>query len=265
MARPILRLYDGTTNTSPQLASCVIELQTLLRSKGYRVPTSGQFDTITENATKLFQQSRGLTPSGIADVNTWSALLQQVPAKLPVSFPTTYAIDDKWLRQEAAEAEKYKTLIAYLAQQINIPMALIAGVGSRESRWGLALVPQGPTGRGDKGNGCGLLQVDVRYHPEHVNSGDYQDPVKHLTYATKFLRSSVDFFTKKTGVSGVTALQAGIAGYNCGPGNVLKAWQAGYDLDFYTAGRDYSRNTFSRAGWFQLNGWNQDSAALAIS
>jgi hypothetical protein len=30
----------------------------------------------------------------------------------------------------------------------------------------------------------------------------------------------------------------------------------GLDIDFYTAGRDYSREILNRAGFFQAHGWD---------
>jgi hypothetical protein len=36
---------------------------------------------------------------------------------------------------------------------------------------------------------------------------------------------------------------------------VLHALRLGYELDFYTSGRDYSRNVLNRAGFFQIHGW----------
>lgn len=256
MARPTIRLYDGYTNTSPQLKGAVIELQTLLKQKGYRMLIDGEFHVYTENTLKLFQSSRGLKATGVCDTDTWAALLQQAPANLPIAFPTTYAMNTPALVAELQQAMPYRNIILYYANQVKIPSAVILGIGSRESRWGLALTPRGPAGTGDHGNGHGLLQVDIRYHPAHIASGDWKDPVKHLAYGITYLRNCMDTFTKRTGMTGLTALQGAVAGYNCGAGNSSRAWSAGLDIDYYTTGRDYSRNVFSRAGWFQLNGWN---------
>jgi soluble lytic murein transglycosylase-like protein len=50
-------------------------------------------------------------------------------------------------------------------------------------------------------------------------------------------------------------LQGALAGYNAGPGNALRAIRDGRDVDFYTTGRDYSKDVLNRAGFFQLHGW----------
>jgi hypothetical protein len=51
-------------------------------------------------------------------------------------------------------------------------------------------------------------------------------------------------------------LRAARAAYNCGIANVLRALRDGADVDFYTAGRDYSADIMRRAGIFQAHGWD---------
>jgi len=58
-----------------------------------------------------------------------------------------------------------------------------------------------------------------------------------------------------SGLDESKVLQAAIAAYNCGPGNVLTAIRSQQDLDYFTAGRNYSKDVLNRAGWFQLKGW----------
>jgi hypothetical protein len=41
--------------------------------------------------------------------------------------------------------------------------------------------------------------------------------------------------------------QATVAAYNCGPGNVRKALEAGADVDSLTTGRDYAKDVLDRA------------------
>jgi hypothetical protein len=56
-------------------------------------------------------------------------------------------------------------------------------------------------------------------------------------------------------LKGVTLWLAALAAYNCGSGNVMKAIERRLDLDFFTTGRDYGKDTLNRAGWFRLKGW----------
>jgi len=53
-------------------------------------------------------------------------------------------------------------------------------------------------------------------------------------------------------------LRAAIAGYNCGPGNVLRALGGtpARDVDYFTAHRNYSADVLNRASFFQLKGWS---------
>jgi hypothetical protein len=51
-------------------------------------------------------------------------------------------------------------------------------------------------------------------------------------------------------------MRAMLAAYNCGCGNVLRALNAGLDVDYFTSHRDYSADTLNRAGFFQMHGWN---------
>ena len=46
---------------------------------------------------------------------------------------------------------------------------------------------------------------------------------------------------RQTVLHGPALTRAALAAYNCGLDNLLRAVRYGLDLDFYTAGRDYSR------------------------
>jgi len=70
------------------------------------------------------------------------------------------------------------------------------------------------------------------------------------------LSENRDFFIRREPtVTGLRLLQSAVASYNTGAGNVLRAVRDGRDVDFYTAGRNYSSDTLNRAGWFQNHGW----------
>jgi soluble lytic murein transglycosylase-like protein len=188
-------------------------------------------------------------------------------------FPTTYAETHVGLTRQLEEAEKYREFIEQAADRHGFQPCVIAGVGSRESHWGLALRPEEPGGTGDfikrrsptryrqgplpddgGGFGRGLMQIDFDAH-EFARSGEWKDPERNVDYGGRVLADSRDYMRLKTSVAGRTLLRAALAGYNAGPGNARRAILYGLDIDFYTTGRDYSRDVLNRAGFFQLKGW----------
>lgn len=256
MGRPTLRLYDGLSHTSPHLADAVKELQTLLRQYGYRVAVDGEFGPYTENCVKHFQNAKGMSPDGVVGPSTWAVLLNRpLPSDNEFNFRTSYAKWDKSLMRQMEAFKNYEHIVQKVSAKYEIPVAIIAGIGSRESHWGLALTPPGPGGTGDGGHGRGLMQVDDRWHVNFINSGKWADATENIIYGCAVLKNSMYLFEKRLGwTMSEKLLRAGIAGYNCGPSRALQAYNDGQDIDYYTTGRDYSRNVFERAGWFQLHG-----------
>jgi hypothetical protein len=255
MSRPTLRLYDGMNHTSPHLRDAVKELQTLLKQLGYRVVPDGEFGPYTENVVKLFQASKGVTADGSVGPQTWALLLSKpAPKNIETAFQTSYNKWDKHLLRQLEELKKYEVIVKKVAAQYAIPASVIAGIGSRESHWGLALTPPNPGGTGDGGHGRGLMQIDDRWHIPFIQSGKWAIASENIIYGCAVLKSSINLFTKN-GITGFTALQGGIAGYNCGPSRALAGHREGYGVDYYTTGRDYAKNVLERAGWFQLQGW----------
>lgn len=256
MARPTLKLYDGFSHTSPQLKEDVKDLQTLLKGLGYRVKPDGEFGAYTENIIRLFQASKGMEPDGVVGPYTWSLLLQQpAPQNPATTFQTSYAKFDKTLLRQLDEYRKYEDTVNKVAAKYNIPPSILAGLGSRESHWGLALTPPGPGGTGDGGHGRGLLQIDDRWHVPFIESGKWADGRENIIYGGAVLKTCMDYFVKQAGWEmSFNLIKAGVAGYNCGPRRAWDGYRLGYGVDYYTTGRDYSSNIIERAGWFQLHG-----------
>lgn len=273
MAHTTLRLFDGYPNTRPDLQDEVRELQTQLKQHGYAMDVDGLFGRGTEAAVMQFQSEHGLVDDGIAGPQTWARLLGQV-APGPAAQPgTTYAANNPTLLAHLNEAAKYRANIEAGAKQYDLALAIVGGIGSRESGWGLALKPPGPGGTGDAvqrrfptayrtgplppdggGFGRGLMQIDYDAH-EFARSGNWRDPAANITYGCMVLAQNRDLLARRLQLSGQALMQAALAAYNCGAGNVIKAAQGGLDLDYYTAGRDYGKDTLNRAGFFALHGW----------
>lgn len=280
---PILRLNDGFEHTSPDLTSEVKRLQTALNHQGFCLVADGRFDRETESAVRRFQRQHGLQEDGVVGPATWAALTAEPLPQVGEGFVTTYSKSDAALGRQLEEIKKYQAVIEKAAAKYDVAPALIAGIGSRESHWGLALNPLGPGGTGDRiargaptrfrtgplppdscGFGRGLMQIDFDAH-DFARTGNWQDPEMNICYGVGVLCDARSLLRRKTTLSGTALLRAAVAAYNCGAGNVLSAIRNGYDVDFFTAGRDYSRDALSRAGWFQLHGWDLPSGSKSTS
>jgi soluble lytic murein transglycosylase-like protein len=197
--------------------------------------------------------------------------MASAPVPAP-AFPTTLAPNNPDMLAQAAEAKKYEQFIRASAAKFGLTVAVVCGIGSRESRWGLALKPPGPTGTGDatprnprpplrpgpmppdgQGYGRGLMQIDFDAQP-FARTGNWKDAAANIDAGCQILNQSIQFFAHHSGLS-VSALRAGIAGYNRGPGLVLRDLQNGLDVDANTAHHDYSKDVLNRAGWFEAAGW----------
>ncbi len=279
MSHPTLRLSDGKRDTSPQLQNDVKALQTCLNRFGFDVDVDGIFGKGTEASVKQFQADNSLTADGIVGQQTWAALEAAPPSNNPNDsanstndFPTTFSSDNAGLSAQFAEALTYKDSINAAAEQIGVPSVVIAGIGSRESGWGLSTKPPGPAGTGDFGKrkfptalrtgplppdggfGRGLMQIDFDAF-EFARTGNWQDPDANINEGCTVLKSNLDLLGRKPSLTGRDLLKAAIAAYNCGAGNVLKAIKENQDVDSFTASRNYSADVLNRAGFFQSKGW----------
>src|SRR6266545_4046705 len=265
---PTLRLYDGYDHTSPELQKSVEELQRRLVDDGFPITVDGRFGRVTETAVKAFQREHGLDDDGVVGPLTWAALLGSAPV-----FTTTFAPDDSGLLAELAEASKYDDAVSTAAGKYDVPACVIAGIGSRESGWGLRLRPRGSSGTGDFGPrrfptryrtgplppdgggfGRGLMQIDFDSHP-FARTGPWRDPSANIQQGVLILASNRDLLRRKTVLTDDALLRASIAAYNSGASNVLHALRDGRDVDFYTSGRNYSSDVLNRAGWFGGQSW----------
>lgn len=145
-------------------------------------------------------------------------------------------------------AEKYKDEAIKLGKKHHVPPALILGLMSRESDFGTSLDSHG---RGDGGNGYGILQVDVGTI-KHPKGGPYS--YEHLDQAMGVfddklaqVKAAHPHWTSDQQLAGA------VAAYNSGAGNVhtqpsgTAGWAA---MDQGTTGNDYSRDTWARSQWF---------------
>jgi Putative peptidoglycan binding domain len=269
----MLRLYDGYMHTSPQLRDTVRELQAMLRRHDRDVVIDGLYGRGTEGLVRTFQQARGLRSDGVVGPDTWQALIDPDGPPPHDRLATTYPLDHPIFLEDLEAAARYGATIVAAASSFGLPPAVIVALGSRESRWGLALSPKGPSGTNDftsrpftgphrdgplppddHGFGRGLMQIDYDGHA-FARSGPWHEPDANVRYACEVLVEFRPALRRRTVLHGDALLRATLAAYNCGLDNVLRAARHGLDLDFYTAGRDYSREIQNRAGFFHAHGW----------
>lgn len=296
MFRPVLRFRDGIKPRA-FLKADVKKLQRLLNTHGFRAVIDGEFGYGTEFAVKQFQEAKNLEVDGIVGRDTWKALdaaptgpdIEPTPAPFPAPTPPTtrgfwfdthYRKSHAELNRHRRAANDYRVHIDAASQRFGFQPCIIAGIGSRESKWGLdrSLRPgPGPRGTGDftrrrpnlnprlprpdrlppdgLGFGRGLMQIDYDWHAFARNPALWSDPRKNIFYACEVLEDMHAAIKRQISLSGKPLLRAALAAYNAGPSRVVQAIRSGEDVDFFTTGRDYSRNVFARAGWFQLHGW----------
>lgn len=273
MNLPTLRLFDGYQHTSPQMRPYVEHLQAELKKEGYPVECDGYFGPGTEELVKQFQSKKGILSDGIVGPVTWNTLFYDELVSDEEAFTTTYTLENKDMAKHHNEALKYQSEIVQCSSQFEIPAPIICGIGSRESGWGLFLKPYGPKGTGDfikrgypakyrneslpsdgLGYGRGLMQIDFDAH-EFARNGNWQSPSENIKYGCSVFVDCRSYVRKKTNLTGLSLIRATLAAYNCGPSRVVTALNGHLDVDYFTAGRDYSKDILNKAGYFQLMGW----------
>ena len=167
--------------------------------------------------------------------------------------------------RELEEAAKYKPFVMGAATSFGVDPLLLYAVGSRESDWGLTLRPPGPAGTGDwaprnparfgysmppdgLGWGRGLLQAD--YGQAFGQTGDWRDPKANIEHGAQELAAGITYF-KKLGYPNVDPVRAGVAADSCGRGGGTRSLEAGFDVDYKAAGRNYSADVLHRRARFQ--------------
>lgn len=155
-------------------------------------------------------------------------------------------IDDakKWAFQSVISnaAAQYGDAILQVAGEQGVDPFLVVALGERETGWGTGAgyTPYNdPGGTGDAGHGRGLLQIDDRTWADWINANNWTDPYTNITKGVQILKQDLAYFAGK-GLSGDEQIRAALAAYNHGPGNVWNNIQAGRDIDYGTAGGNYS-------------------------
>ncbi len=161
------------------------------------------------------------------------------------------SVADNGIGMAPEDLGRMQEIILASAQEYQWPPKIIAGIISRESRFGLLLDGEG---KGDAGHGHGLMKIDDRSFGGWLAANDWQDPAVNIQMGVKILTDKYNYLAGRgllDGLSDTQAQQAAVAAYNCGEGNVAKVLQAGDDIDSRTAGRNYSADVLARAEQFR--------------
>ena len=158
--------------------------------------------------------------------------------KVPVD-PTLHmlASRDK-AKADLAEIEKLHPKLKKAAEKFSVPMEILAGMASRESRAGKHLNKKGYD---IEKKAFGLLQVDGRFHKLQGKTPTDQ---AHIDQAAGILRQYRNTMDRKHGDwSDEERWRGAVAAYNMGPGNV----KTRENIDKGTTGGDYSKDVLHRA------------------
>lgn len=90
-------------------------------------------------------------------------------------------------------------------------------------------------------HGFSFWQIDTASYPDFISTGAWKDPYKSCMKAISVLESKRKYLVSKLGDVPLNAI---VAAYNCGEGNVYKAIKKGISVDTYTHNHDYSKEVF---------------------
>lgn len=90
-------------------------------------------------------------------------------------------------------------------------------------------------------HGFGFWQIDIGSYPEFVKSGYWKDPSKTCLMAISVLESKRKYLVSKLGEVPLNAI---VAAYNTGEGNVYRSIKNEWDVDKTTHNHDYSKEVF---------------------
>lgn len=158
-----------------------------------------------------------------------------------------------------ARVTRWKACIEREAASIGVSGAIIAAIVTRETAaLDLYCLPP-PAGQlGDGGHGCGPMQVDDRSWPTwcaNWKAGKLKTE-DGIHQGCQVLAAKIKAVTRlMPTMTSEQRLRGSIAAYNCGEGNVRRAFSVGLDLDQSTANGNYSADVFERAAYYVGRGF----------
>ncbi|XP_026225031.1 butyrophilin-like protein 3 isoform X2 [Anabas testudineus] len=149
-------------------------------------------------------------------------------------------------KEDLEGLKRHKEKLVTVGNNLGIHPALIAGIISRQSRFGAELEVNG-YGKGD-GNCFGLMQINKHYHI--VKGGPYSE--EHLDQGVTFLIQHIKTMERKhPSRTKEQQLKGALACYIAGEEKVLPLSYE--DLDSVTPRGDFANDVVARAQWFAEN------------
>lgn len=103
-----------------------------------------------------------------------------------------------------------------------------------------------PLEREKQYHGYSYWQLDINTHLPFIKTGEWKNPYKACMKAIETLEDKRAYLEKFVpGIVNTSVFDRAItAAYNCGAGNVAKAYKAGLDVDIYTHQHNYSQEVW---------------------
>ncbi len=245
-------------------SALVKKWQLFLKQQGFFLaePT-GTFGPKTEEATKAFQRSHHISPAlGIAGSLTLGKAFslgfnpenEPLPAQINSETKMMQWIKDNLgatIRQAVTGSVYTEDWLAGMCAR-ETGFLIIRYVNQGKNFEDICLLMKGDYGKRKndtekKYHGFGFWQIDIDSFAAFVASGKWTNAFETSKMAVKVLNEKRNFLIGKgwqQHTDAVTFERAVTAAYNCGQGNVDKAFRNGQDVDFYTFSADYSKEVF---------------------
>jgi soluble lytic murein transglycosylase-like protein len=142
------------------------------------------------------------------------------------------------LQTQLTNAEKLGIMPDFrdASQATGVPLPFLLAIASRESHIGSSILLRNWIG--DNGWAHGIMQIDIRWHPNFTNNHRPDDHRANIMYGANYLaRHYAEFRNWKHTASA----------YNAGAGNTRAALANGQDPDSRTTGKNYGQDVLNRA------------------